>query len=195
MTAIRTYIVEHDLGFAPNPFWGACTLAACKPLIRKAAAQGDVIIGTTAARHGRGRLTYWMRVEEILSFDEYWHDDRFRRKKPHLAGSKIQRYGDNIYYKGNEGSYVQVDSFHSKEGGICAEDNYQNDLGTTDKVLISKEFTYWGRLAPIIPDELGEFVLPGVGQKWNFSPQQVADFLGWLSVLGPQGVQGFPADW
>ena len=32
-----SYVIEHDLGFAPNPFHGVCTLACCKPQIRKIA--------------------------------------------------------------------------------------------------------------------------------------------------------------
>lgn len=36
-----SYIVTHDAGFAPNPFWGYCTLACCKPAIRRTANVGD----------------------------------------------------------------------------------------------------------------------------------------------------------
>ena len=43
-----SYVIEHDLGFAPNPFHGACTLACCKPVIRKRAQLGDYILGTGA---------------------------------------------------------------------------------------------------------------------------------------------------
>ena len=44
------YVVDRDFGFAPNPFHGVCTLATCKPKIRKFAKVGDWII----ARHGKG---------------------------------------------------------------------------------------------------------------------------------------------
>ena len=30
-----SYIITRDYGFAPNPFGGVCTLATCKPKIRK----------------------------------------------------------------------------------------------------------------------------------------------------------------
>ena len=32
-TSVRlcSYVVKYDTGFAPNPFWGFCTLAACTP--------------------------------------------------------------------------------------------------------------------------------------------------------------------
>ena len=29
------YRMDHDYGFAPNPFWGTLTLATCKAQIRK----------------------------------------------------------------------------------------------------------------------------------------------------------------
>ncbi|MFQ5564594.1 MAG: hypothetical protein ACE5FO_13620, partial [Parvularculaceae bacterium] len=77
------YVIEHDKGFAPNPFFGACTLAACKPQIRETAVIGDIIAGFGSKPSGLfGRVTYWMRVEEILTFDTYWTDPRFRLKRP-----------------------------------------------------------------------------------------------------------------
>ena len=42
---IYSYIVKRDYGFAPNPFYGYCTLATCKPVIRKHAEIGDIIQG------------------------------------------------------------------------------------------------------------------------------------------------------
>jgi hypothetical protein len=39
--SIFVYVVKHDGGFAPNPFHGFCTLACCKPKIRKGAKEGD----------------------------------------------------------------------------------------------------------------------------------------------------------
>ncbi len=32
------YVMTSDIGFAPNPFYGVCTLACCKPKIRKSVA-------------------------------------------------------------------------------------------------------------------------------------------------------------
>ena len=34
---LMAYIVRHDSGFSPNPFGGVCTLACCKPAIRRSA--------------------------------------------------------------------------------------------------------------------------------------------------------------
>ena len=80
---VFSYVIEHDLGFAPNPFHGVCTLACCKPEIRKKAQVGDLILGMGAVKPKlSGHLCYWMWVDEVLSFDEYWADPRFRRKRP-----------------------------------------------------------------------------------------------------------------
>nr|WP_207209482.1 hypothetical protein [Frigidibacter mobilis] len=94
MSRLYSYVVQHDHGFAPNPFMGVCTLANCKPQIRKAANVGDLVIGTGSADiHADGHLVYWMRVAEIITFDEYWEAPRFSRKKPVMNGSLMQRYG------------------------------------------------------------------------------------------------------
>jgi hypothetical protein len=64
-----SYVVARDYGFAPNPFFGFCTLATCKPKIRAAAALGDWIVGTGSCAYGlEGRLVYAMRVTEVLTF-------------------------------------------------------------------------------------------------------------------------------
>lgn len=41
--------VARDYGFAPNPFFGVCTLATCKPRIRSVAQIGDWVVGATLA--------------------------------------------------------------------------------------------------------------------------------------------------
>ena len=46
MARIHSYVVRYDSGFAPNPFYGYCTLATCKPSIRKGADIGDWVVGS-----------------------------------------------------------------------------------------------------------------------------------------------------
>jgi hypothetical protein len=80
---LYSYIVRHDSGFAP--FFGYCTLACCKPGIRKYAKKGDWIVGLTPRHRGIGnRIVFFMEVEESLSFDDYWRDPRFQQKRPKL---------------------------------------------------------------------------------------------------------------
>ena len=81
-----SYIVTHDAGFAPNPFWGYCTLACCKPKIRKTAQKGDWIVGLSPKAKGN-KIIYAMQVEEILPFEKYFHDKRFADKIPKNYGT------------------------------------------------------------------------------------------------------------
>ena len=67
-----SYVVARDYGFAPNPFFGVCTLATCKPNVRRIARPGDWVVGTGSAAHNReGYLVFAMKVAEALTFDQY----------------------------------------------------------------------------------------------------------------------------
>lgn len=89
MLKAYSYIVARDYGFAPNPFYGVLTLATCKPGIRKSAGVGDLIIGCSNKAHGN-KLIYVAKVSEILTFDQYWNDSRFAKKKPVMNGSLVK---------------------------------------------------------------------------------------------------------
>lgn len=72
---LYSYVLRSDTGFAPNPFYGYCTLATCKPDIRRLARIGDWVIGTGSVENvGPGRLVYAMRVEAVLTLDQYDED-------------------------------------------------------------------------------------------------------------------------
>ena len=87
MPKLFSYVVDHDLGFAPNPFGGFCSLAKCKyGTIRRnngmmkrniieTAEEGDWIAGTGGAdltkSAGHGKLIYAMRVDEKIPLAEY----------------------------------------------------------------------------------------------------------------------------
>ena len=189
---LHSYIVEPDMGFAPNPFHGVCTLATCKPKIRKYAKVGEYVIGTgTKKRNVHGRIVYLMQISEITTFDQYWLDKRFARKKPVMNGSLMQRYGDNIYHH-REGSdeWIQEDSFHSQRAGQVDPDNLAVDTSTTDRVLIGEWFTYWGGDGPLIPERFDKVVLTGIGNKYIDDDALIIDFLEWAKSIGAGGVGG-----
>ena len=71
---VYSYIVAFDSGFSPNPFHGVCTLACCKPNIRRAARVGDLVVGLS--RRGE-RFVYAMRVDRVVDFTTYWRDRRY----------------------------------------------------------------------------------------------------------------------
>ena len=194
---LYSYIVARDFGFAPNPFFGFCTLATCKPQIRRMAEIGDWIIGTgTKAKERSGYLVFAMRVTEALSFDDYWNDSRFQRKRPTMRASLKTAFGDNIYYRDKDtGEWCQLDSHHSHEDGTQNPRNVQNDT-QTNRVLISDDFVYWGGNGPIVPTFSGQTICHSTqGHRSKFPDQVVKAFIDWLRGLNDSGYCGAPLEW
>jgi hypothetical protein len=153
--AVYLYVVARDFGFAPNPFHGVCTLATCKPVVRKMAQTDDWVIGMGGTRLGAvGRCIFAMQVTEAMSFDEYWADPRFRVKRPVRNGSRTMMLGDNIYHQ-MDGNWQQLDSHHSQPDGAPDIHNMKTDT-SADRVLISERFYYFGQQAPEVPKEILE---------------------------------------
>ena len=195
---LYSYVVARDFGFAPNPFFGVCTLATCKPKIRAAAAVGDWVIGTGSKGYGLdGRLVFAVRVAESLTYDQYWRDPRFRNKRPNLHGSWKQAFGDNIYHKARDGHWIQANSHHSYPDGTPNPHNIKHDT-QAPRVLIGDLFCYWGRSGPKIPREFrrsNHNVCAHRGHKCKFPSEFVASFVEWLISLGLHGYLGPPAGW
>ncbi|MCT8947817.1 Nmad2 family putative nucleotide modification protein [Pseudomonas iridis] len=189
---VFSYVVARDYGFAPNPFHGYCTLATCKPYIRNSATIGDLIIGTAAAPRS-AEIVFFMEVNEILTFDEYWNDQRFNSKKASYSGSMKKAFGDNIYHTNIDGSWIQEDSHHTNYDGSLCEDNLLTDT-TSNNVLISNNFAYWGSNSPTIPLTLIDLIKKGPGHKCTFPPSFISEAKEWLLRQG-RGCLGAPADW
>jgi len=136
------YVVTRDYGFAPNPFWGVMSLATCKPCIRNLSRVGDRIFGFTSKQR-KNLLIYAMKVTQIMSYDNYWADPIFIKKRPMMNGSMAKLYGDNIYHHDDNGNWVQENSHHSYENGIPNMLNLHRDT-RSDKVLLSTAFYYFG---------------------------------------------------
>lgn len=157
---LYSYIVTHDTGFAPNPFFGYCTLACCKPEIRRQATEGDWIIGLTPRAKGKGnKIVYFMRVDEKMDFQGYWRDRRFRRKMPRYDKDLQVRCGDNIYEPLPNGEFRQLRSMHSN-GEAEDPERKAHDLGGR-YVLVSETFAYFGSNALTLPPELSELAVKG----------------------------------
>ncbi len=193
---LHSYVIEHDMGFAPNPFHGWCSLAACKPLIRTSASVGDYVMGTgTVHNDMRQHLIYWMHVEEIIDFDTYWDDPRFKRKRAVMHGSMAQRHGDNIYHSLPEGGFFQADSFHSADDGQPDPANLNRDTGRTQRVLLAQDFAYYGKKARSIPGEFKGFIKTGPGHRNNFQEEEKERFLDWMLAGPSRGYIAEPTDW
>ena len=192
-----TYVLRWDTGFAPNPYFGICTLATCKSGIRKSAEPGDWVAGIGSTQNQlEGRLVYAMLVEEKLSFDEYWSDPRFAEKIPNLAGSREQRCGDNIYHQTPRGEWVQKVSLHSNSD--CSPNHYHMNRDTrVPSVLVSKSFAYYGATAIPIPEEFrdweGQDYFASVRDYRRHFPDDLhIAFTSWLDSLADIGKAGEP---
>jgi len=199
---VRTYAyrLNHDLGFAPNPFFGWCTLACCMPRIRERAVDGDLIVGMAGSgKQGLKRifpqLIYWMRVTESLSFDQYWNDARFIRKRPSMSAPTFMNVGDNTYRKSEDGTWRFESSMHYVPGSRQRHDGHVKIDTSVDRVLLSTEFTYWGGSGPKVPDSLLEIFPVTRGYKVSHDTKTLADFHGLIGVDNARGVVGDPADW
>jgi len=196
---LYSYVLRRDFGFAPNPFYGFCTLATCKPSIRGGASVGDWIVGTGSAAYGlQHRLVYAMRVTEALTFQEYWDDQRFLNKRPNLRGSRKQWFGDNIYHHNpKSGRWIQENSHHSRETGRAFKVNLDHDT-QTDRVLISDDYVYFGGSAIAIPAPFNrtENALwkNGAGHKANFSEDYADRVVNWLRSLQAWGYAANPCE-
>ena len=145
---------DRDFGFAPNPFHGICTLATCKPRIRNTAKVGDWIIGVGgSALKANGRCIFAMMVTKKITFNEYWNSKAFNNKKPVRNGSMKMMLGDNIYFQNMDKSWHQVHSHHSLENGAINYHNLNRDT-SSEYVLLSENFYYFGSMAPVIPPEI-----------------------------------------
>lgn len=192
------YVIDHDRGFAPNPFFGVCTLACCKPQIRKHAAKGDVIVGFGPKKYGLdGQMIYWMSVNEITDFQSYWGNPDFLMKRPQMGGSLCLCFGDNIYHRcPDSGDWIQEQSFHSDAGSLVGLGNLKRDTGTTDSVLVGHEYAYWGNKAQEIPNKFKSLVHRGRGFTYKVDSEALKlDFIEWLRSLPECGFRHDPADW
>lgn len=196
---LYSYVVARDYGFAPNPFFGLCTLATCKPRIRSNAQLGDWIVGTGSTHYGlQGRLVYVMKATEALTYNQYWNDPRFKCKRPNLSGSLKQAYGDNIYHRRPKAKrWIQEDSHHSLPNGQPNPNNVSHDT-QTNRVLIGTEFVYWGAEGPLVPKRFRQYkgfdLCANRGHKCNFPDDLVNAFLSWVQSLGANGYVSRPAE-
>lgn len=193
MASLFTYIIPIDDGAAPNPYHGACTLAICKPVIRRTAKIGDWVVGLGSRRAPTGNLerhvVYAMKVEKVLTLQEYDESarDELRRKIPNFKSDKLEdRLGDCIYdYSSGTDNPVVRKSVHNSS-------NRKTDLSGKN-VLVSKDFYYFGRSAIPLPSELHKIVWQGQGHR-RIKDQAIArQFERWIRRR-KRGINGKP-DW
>ena len=152
---VDVYNMRSDTGFAPAVEDGICTLATCMVQIRKRV--GDLwddiktgnheywIVGRAGSSldiEDRNQLIFFMKVEEVMSFD-YYH-----RKCPGRS--------DNIYRVKENAQCSCNDQFCSCRMGssnyevIDSKYKYPNhgtehDIGKGQYVILSRDFRYFGK--------------------------------------------------
>lgn len=180
---IYRYVVQYDGGSAPRPFGGVCSLAICKPMIRRTASVGDWIIGVRSRCNDQ--VVYVMQVDEILPFEQYWEDPRFKDRRP--AASPIP---DNIYQPNNSGVLTQVKNVTHDEGNI------ENDLSGWN-VLLGRRFWYFGSSSPELPDNLLHLKPYCRGHSVHVNRRagdiDFHELESWLESI-PCGIHGVPID-
>ena len=190
------YRMDHDYGFAPNPFWGSLTLACCKAQIRnsRALAVGDWIVGLGSVAMGNeGSVIYAAQIDKVITFDEYWNSPDFQVKKANVNGTLVQMYGDNVYHTVN-GEVVQEPCAHSKD-----PNGRQKKSDVSGKnVLVCERFYYFGDQAPTLPKELayiGDTGNPRAIRYTDMDDFKIQPFIEWLANNYETGIHGDPCNW
>jgi hypothetical protein len=176
-----SYCIPYDDGAAPNPFWGLCTLAICKPVIRRKAEIGDWVVGT-GSKHSpigdiSGKVVYAMRVTRKMTMEEY---DQFTRselprKIPQMDHADPRRwYGDSIYDFSTP--------IPSLRRSVHDEGNRNTDL-SGEYVLLSDYFFYFGDQPVPLPKALLRIVKQGQGHRSSANAPYVNDFIRWIDSL------------
>lgn len=177
-----SYCIPVDDGAAPNPHWGVCTLAICKPVIRRNAQVGDWVVGT-GSKHSpiddvSGQVVYAMRVSQKLTMADYDLLTRstLTRKLPVWAHrDRRRRLGDSIYDFEFDPPVQRL--------GVHLDGNRGTDL-SGEYVLLSDHFYYFGDQPQRLPDDLLPIVKQGQGHRSVSNAPYVEPFISWIEGLG-----------
>lgn len=161
-----SYVVDHDHGYAPNPFGGFCTLAKCKYGLKRRnivelAEVGDWIAGTggvvLSISAGHGKLIYAMRVDEKFSLAAYCRSN----------GGRVDAKHD-IEEKGRS-ALISNHFFYFGRNAIDISDIPRTHLDHP-------------------------FEKSGPGHRSDFSEEFVDEFAKWLKATYKVGVHGEPCE-
>lgn len=208
VSVLFSYIVETDSGFAPNPFFGLCTLACCKPRIRNAVgkrllqesgrtdvhelrhadpgyirSQNIWVVGLAGASlrdHPRRSVVYAMQVTDVLDFESYFeeHPEKQPVRTGHVTSNDPEWHGDAIYTGNDPATARQLAPSAHSDGDSEHQGNKEHDLGG-GYVLLSDHFVYFGKDAPYVAVE--EKLHHGIGHRINHSPEALAELESWLN--------------
>lgn len=187
MNRICTYIINTDKGFAPNPFWGYCTLSVCTPNHMGANLDnGDWIAGFLGKNRGH-KFVYAMEISEKLNLTEYFQDSRFQLKKPNLDGDWKERCGDNFYSQNEDGFWTQ----HRNRFHIGEAAKLQDIRNPT--MFLAERFWYLGKSA-MTPPEKFQLMFGGIEIRVNHPEELFDKFKHWVVTNFKEGITDVPND-
>ncbi len=173
---LYSYCIPVDDGAAPNPYWGICTLAICKPVIRRNAQVGDWVVGTGSTGKGlANKVVYAMEVTSVKTLAEYnsYCERKTPNKIPDLLSDDItKRAGDCIYFQRGGGL--------KQRRGVHNARNYKTDV-KGENVLLSEHFYYFGKDAVELPEDLRSIVKQGQGHRSHSNDYWAKDFITWVT--------------
>lgn len=179
---LYSYCVRYDDGAAPNPYYATCTLAICKPAIRRVAQPGDWVVGLGSSQSPvgdiSGHVVYAMRVTRVLSLRDYdaFCRRRLRGKIPKWDSADFRRrVGDCIYDFSRSGE-------PRLRSGVHDERNRTVDLGG-ENALLSKHFYYFGDKPIALPSRLAAIIHQTQGHKSRSNQPYVKRFVAWIDEL------------
>jgi len=189
-----SYVVRWDTGAAPNPFGGVCTLAICKPGIRRSAGVGDWIVGfasnSTSLERAGDRVVFAMKVTGKLPWPAYdaLCRSRLALKIPDVSADDPRRVRGDCQYDFGRPEPVQRPGQHGPA-------SMATDLSAP--VLLSDRFRYYGRKARLVPSALGALAPHGRGFRSHANDSLVDRFMSWFERISdswnvPLGV---PIEW
>jgi hypothetical protein len=174
-----SYCISIDEGAAPNPYWGICTLAISKPVLRRVVEVGDWIaaVGTRVADIDySGKLVYVMRVSQRKNHQKYQRYCKMMltEKIPDIHHEDYRRrVGDCIYD-------FEQDSKGRMITGVQGEANRELDLGIMNHVLLSDHFYYFGGQAVDIPEKFKTLIIEGPGHQSIKNQPIKNQFIDWI---------------
>lgn len=188
---LYTYCIPVDKGTAPNPYWGICTLAVCKPRIRRRAQVGDWVVGTgshiapqqglNGTRNLAGSVVYAMQVTQKLTMPEY---DAYTLKSlpgkvPNLKATDHRYHlGDSIYdFSAPTAPALRTSRVLHGVAGMATDLNGRY-------VLLSDHFYYFGDHPIELPEELLPIIKVGPGHKSHTNDPYEREFIRWIEGLG-----------
>lgn len=183
--AIWRYVLASDTGLAPHILDGVCSLAVCKPMIRRYGRPGEWVMGfaTAAESDGNPLVKYVMYVTDKLPFENYCRAWGGKRRD---AFYRYDDDADGVWY----------------DNGYSDHDSSKGDEERRDKggrhVLVSTDFLHFGtkprnlifELMPICErkglyaDEIAHKLWHrGIGQSKYCCPNAYEVFREWIAGL------------